>query len=778
MKRMISMKRLLFIVSILILPTGLTALPEEISAGEILINEIMANPVGSTVFPATEYVEIYNVSGDTVSLNGLSFIYGSNKPVTLPDSLLPPDGYAVLFRSESEIHVDNGGIAIPLASFPSSLANEGKTLQLVNSAGVVIDFVDYSKAKPVRSWERDNSGNWYLSNDPRGGTPGAANSPKDPPPVIPEPDTSQPGDVLINEIMANPVGLTAFPETEYVEIYNVSGNTVSLEGWSFVYDGKPITLPDRLLPPDGYAVLFRSGYEIHIDNGGIAIPVATFPDVLSDEGETVKLVNSVGLTIDSVVYDTAKDAQSWERDSFDNWYLSTDPRGGTPGAVNSLKDPPPVIPEPDVSQSGDVLINEIMADTVGLTAFPKTEYVEIYNTSSDTVSLDGWSFVYDGKPVTLPDSLLPPDGYAVLFRSGREIHVEIGGIAIPLATFPFNLANTGKTVKLVNSAGLTVDTTDYAAAKPAQSWERDSIGNWYLSTDPRGGTPGAVNSLKDPPPVIPEPDTSQPGDVLINEIMANPVGLTAFPETEYVEIYNASGNLISLKGWSFVYDGRAVALPDSLLPDGAYAVLFRSGREIHVDTGGIAIPVATFPAALANDGKTLQLVNSAGIVIDSANYVTAKAAQSWERDSAGNWYLSNDSRGGTPGAVNSPKDIPVTPIPDVSQPGDVLINEIMANPVGLTAFPETEYVEIHNASGNLISLKGWSFVYDGRAVALPDSLLPDGAYAVLFRSGREILVDNGGIAIPVATFPAALANDGKTLQLLNSAGIVIDSANY
>ncbi|MDR1454614.1 MAG: lamin tail domain-containing protein, partial [Tannerella sp.] len=256
------MKRLLFIISILILPTGLTALPKEISAGDILINEIMANPAGLIALPETEYIELYNTSEDTVSLDGWSFVY-DGRPTALPDSLLPPDGYAVLFRGGREIHVDDGGVAIPTATFPAALANDGKSLQLVNSAGMVIYSVDYAAALAARSWERDEAGNWYLSCDPRGGTPGSANSPKDP---------SQPGDVLISEIMANPVGLTAFPETEYVEIYNASGSPVSLKGWSFVYDGRPTALPDSLLPPDSYAVLFRGGREIYMDDGGIAIP--------------------------------------------------------------------------------------------------------------------------------------------------------------------------------------------------------------------------------------------------------------------------------------------------------------------------------------------------------------------------------------------------------------------------------------------------------------------------------------------------------------------------
>ena len=65
-----------------------------------------------------------------------------------------------------------------------------------------------------------------------------------------------------------------------------------------------------------------------------------------------------------------------------------------------------------------------------------------------------------------------------------------------------------------------------------------------------------------------ESDISKPGDILITEIMANPVGLTELPETEYVEIYNTTGAEISLSGWFFVYESSEIALPDAVLQIG------------------------------------------------------------------------------------------------------------------------------------------------------------------------------------------------------------------
>jgi len=782
------MKRSVLIYGILMFSLGLSAQTEETVSSAIVISEIMANPVGLTAFPETEYVEIYNASDTVVPLSGWMFVY-DNKSVALPDTALPVGAYAVLYRAGNSIFVESGGMDLPLAAFPAALANTGKVLKILNPESETVDSIAYPAAKPAISYERNADGELYLSTDARGGTPGGTNSPETPPAPPETPDSSKVGDVIITEIMANPTGLTAFPETEYVEIYNASDTAVSLSGWTFVYDNKSVALPDTALPVGTYAVLYRAGNSIFVESGGIDLPLATFPAALANTGKTLQLLNSKGAIIDSIAYPAAKPAISYERNADGDLYLSTDARGGTPGAVNSPETPPAPPEKLDPSKAGDVLITEIMANPVGLTAYPETEYVEIYNASDSAVSLSGWTFVYDNKSVALPDTTLPIGAYAVLYRVGNSIFVESGGIDLPLAAFPAALANTGKTLQILNSKGAIIDSIAYPAAKPAISYERNADGDLYLSTDARGGTPGTVNSPETPPTPPEKPDPSKAGDVLITEVMANPVGLTAFPETEYVEIHNVSGSAIEMSGWTFVYDGKAVALPETTLPANAYAVIYRAGRSIFIGVGGIDMPVATFPSALANTGKTLQIVNSKGIVIDEVEYASAKAAISYERNADGDLYLSSDPRGGTPGTVNSPEvtsspdnqkpDEPsVNPVPDNSGFGDVIISEIMANPVGLTELPETEYIEIYNVTDRELTLNSWSFIYDNRTIALPTIVLPAGSYAVLYREGREISVGSDGLAVAVATFPSALANTGKMLQIVNSAGIVIDSIAY
>lgn len=776
------MKRL-FIPLIFFMPVLLSA-QEIYDYGDVIINEIMADPSGLTELPETEYVEIYNTTNHAISLNKWTFTYvineSSNTVSALPDTILPPNGYAVLFLSGRDIQIDNNGITLPLDDFRSNLANTGKHLQLKDSSGIIIDSVTYAKAKPARSWEYDINDNiWYLSTDQRGGTPGSMNSPGTLPPP---PDLSEPGDVIINEVMANQAGLTLLPETEYVEIYNTLDSAIALHNWKFIYNEKAYTIPDTVLKAKQYAILFKTDKNIHVDPTGIALGITSFP-VLANNGKTISIKNSIDIEIDMITYDVASKAQSWERAIDHTWYLSTDIRGGTPGSINSPNTvPPPVVDPGDPSKPGDIIINEIMANPVGLTELPETEYIEIYNTLDSTVSLYGWKFIYDNKEYILPDTILHAGQYAVLFRSGYDIQINPAGIALSMDKFPV-LANNGKNIGLKNKAEILIDHITYTKAEPARSWERDADNDWYLSTNYKGGTPGSVNSLKETPkpPVTNPSDKSKAGDILINEIMANPAGLTELPETEYIELYNTSDAAISLKNWTFVYDDKEITLPDTLIDEKSYAVLFRAGKNVYVENTGKAMPVDHFPANLANTGKRLQIKNSHHILIDSISYAPAKAARSWERDSVGNWYLSNHLKGGTPGAVNSGKGLPPPPTgnsSDHSKPGDIVFNEIMANPTGLTLLPETEYIELYNTSDTAISLKSWSFIYDNRIIELPDTTITANTYLVLFREGREIYIDKNGWSLPLANFPANLANTGKPLQVRNAHHTLIDSICY
>ena len=782
-------------------------MPAPAHPGDMVINEVMASPKGAKGLPETDYVELYNTTDHTISLRGWSFIYDGTV-IRLPDVPLAANRYAVLYRKGKSLPLDKKVLGLGFSNFPPNMSDEGKQLTLKDSSGTVIHSYTYPKAKAGRSIERGEGDKWHLSSDPRGGTPGEENSvapsvptpkPDDPatpsePPSSPS-DTVRSGDMVINEVMASPKGAKGLPETDYVELYNTTSHTISLKGWSFIYDGTVIRLPDVPLAANRYAVLYRKGKSLSLNKKALGLGFSNFPLNMSDEGKQLTLKDSSGTVIHSYTYPKAKAGRSIERGEGDKWHLSTDPRGGTPGEENSVApsvptpkpdDPatppdtpsePPLVPS-DTVKSGDIVINEVMASPKGTKGLPETDYVELYNTTDHTISLKGWSFIYDGTVIRLPDVPLAANRYAVLYRKGKSLPLGKKVLGLGFSNFPLNMSDEGKQLTLKDPSGTVIHSYTYPKAKAGRSIERGEGDKWHLSTDPRGGTPGEENSEGAPDkPDEPEKPKASPGDVLINEVMADPRGLTKLPTTEYVELHNTTDHEIDLEGWTFVYDKTSIPLPEAELSAGGYAVLYKAGREISVADGAAEVALKRFPANMVNAGKPLALKDPSGTVIHSYTYPKAKAGRSIERGEGDKWHLSSDPRGGTPGEENS-ESTPDEPEKPKASLGDVLINEVMADPRGLTKLPATEYVELHNTTDHEIDLEGWAFVYDKTIIPLPDAELPAGGYAVLYKAGREISVADGAAEVAVKRFPANMVNAGKPLALKDPSGTVIHSYTY
>lgn len=510
--------------------------------------------------------------------------------------------------------------------------------------------------------------------------------------------------ICINEIMADPNGLTAFPKTEYVELHNRTDAPIQLEGWVFLYgDNKETPLASLSLPAYGYVVLYGARHEISIDSQGLGMPLEDFPRNLANAGKTLSLRNPSGEWVDRITYEKATPGVSWER-SGENLYLSKDERGGTPGSINSHSEEKPSDPEepkdpdepelPDTSSFpvGSVRINEVMADPKGQISFPETEYVELYNTTDKPIELKGWSFLYGDKQTALTALLLDAGGYAVLYRSGREVRIDGSGQGMPLDKFPSALANTGKELVLLDPSGKEIDRIAYEKAKAGIAWERAEAG-FYLSTDQRGGTPGSANSSPDVEPEDPDrPETpDQPDDlpnriVLPHEIVFNELLPNPYPEgSEYIELYNRSDQALPLAGLSIATrksDGRLgthypLSSITSLLEPQAYALLTKSKEgvsDFYLISSPDALHELKLPV-LANTSATLVLFRAEDeVVIDEIRYSSKWHAPS-VKDEKGvalerihpdgdtqdeaNWTSASATAGyGTPGYRNSQEGKP------------------------------------------------------------------------------------------------------------------------
>ncbi|MDF1572700.1 MAG: lamin tail domain-containing protein [Bacteroidales bacterium] len=157
------------------------------------------------------------------------------------------------------------------------------------------------------------------------------------------------------------------------------------------------------------------------------------------------------------------------------------------------------------------------------------------------------------------------------------------------------------------------------------------------------------------------------GDVVINEIMTDPDPAVYLPHCEFLELYNRYVAPIDLNAWQLEVNGRAYELLGTSLQPGGFVVLTHTG--CHGMYGSVAQQSAlTSATALVNGGASIRLLDQYGRLIhcldyeEMKRYGEAKTEGGWSLERADpdnlcggaeNWYISADTKGGTPGEVNS-----------------------------------------------------------------------------------------------------------------------------
>ncbi|RKX25153.1 MAG: hypothetical protein DRP45_06600 [Candidatus Zixiibacteriota bacterium] len=148
--------------------------------------------------------------------------------------------------------------------------------------------------------------------------------------------------IVISEFLANPSGAL---DAEWVELKNISGEAINLEGWQIGDSealGTIVSVP-LMFQPAAYLVLTDSliAFEdFYVDFDGVLIEPPTWP-TLNNTGDVVRLVDPFGLEIDRFSYDSGfDDNHTWGRgeseDRQDDWGRSEEP-GGSPGESNTVR---------------------------------------------------------------------------------------------------------------------------------------------------------------------------------------------------------------------------------------------------------------------------------------------------------------------------------------------------------------------------------------------------------------------------------------------------------
>ena len=179
-----------------------------------------------------------------------------------------------------------------------------------------------------------------------------------------QPQTPNRFAIVIDEILADPTPVVGLPNTEFIELKNVSDQPINLKHWK-ISDGSGSTIIsiDYLLRPDSFVVICSAPAASYFAQSVPVIGVSNFPSLNNDE-DLISLYSPSGKCIHAVPYNASwfnnaiKSEGGWTLEMIDtrnpcsgenNWKASIDHNGGSPGRKNSVdaqnpdKDPPAFI---------------------------------------------------------------------------------------------------------------------------------------------------------------------------------------------------------------------------------------------------------------------------------------------------------------------------------------------------------------------------------------------------------------------------------------------------
>lgn len=318
--------------------------------------------------------------------------------------------------------------------------------------------------------------------------------------------SSDPFDIVINELMVRPSPQIGLPDAEYIELFNRSANPVNLQNWTIKTGTRSKILPGHVMMPESYLIVTHEKNTDLLSTFGNVAGLPGF-SVLAMGGQTVVLKDDKDNVISAVSYSdkwygsSLKASGGWSLEQIDpfnpcggsgNWSASESSTGGTPGAPNSIRrnnpdKEPPALVRASLQQAGLVRLH----------------FSEPMHPQS------GWS----------------PGDYAA------------AGYGPPLSAMPAD--PLFEEVDLLFPQ-LFEEGTDYTLVIKGNLY--DCAGNFL-----DGNTSEVLFKI---------PESPKTGDIIINEILFNP-----FPGgANFVELINISGSVFDLK--QVILAGMTEGVPD------------------------------------------------------------------------------------------------------------------------------------------------------------------------------------------------------------------------
>ncbi len=301
---------------------------------DIVFNEVMADPLPSVGLPEYEYLELFNNTPFDIDLSHWRLIIDDDI-IEIPAGEIEAFGFVLFTDDAAKDELKGYGKTMAILPSATSLANDGRILQLRDHAGSLIHWISYNKQwysndyKSQGGWALEQIDpenpcgatlNWTDSESRDGGTPGSANS---------------------------------------VKANNIDNTGPVIERIAYLSDSSIKIFFDECL--DSISISNRYYYKADHQTG---YPVRVIPESPFNRSAVL-------------VFDHTFHQKTIYTITFSN--KLTDCLGNKLEGNNSSR-----FAIPEEADSTDVVINEVLFDP----AFDGVDFVEIYNRSDKTIDLE------------------------------------------------------------------------------------------------------------------------------------------------------------------------------------------------------------------------------------------------------------------------------------------------------------------------------------------------------------------------------------------------------
>jgi hypothetical protein len=437
---------------------------------------------------------------------------------------------------------------------------------------------------------------------------------------------TQPYDIIINEIMANPTPVVGLPAQEYIELYNRTNIPISLNNWKLRFGSTLRTISNVTIQGNGYLIICGTEATNDLNNYGQAHGVGTI--TITNGGQTItlsddldRLVHTVSFT-DSWYQDNSKSGGGWSLEMIDpdnpcaginNWRASISSLGGTPGTQNSVKGNNPDLTAPQL-----IRVSIIDNQQIRVWFSESVDSVSLVNTNAYSLS-HGLTVLGTPTPV---------------WPNYNSVDIQLSQVMQETVIYTLTISEpiydcSGNVIEIPSSV-------KFALSQPME-----------------------------------------PGDLIINEILSNPpTGLN-----EFVEIYNRSPKILDLrdvnlanidKNTGEVASIQTISEEGFLIFPEEHIVLSRNIQGIkdyyYCPYPNNFLQMSSFPA-YNNDEGNVVLIHVNSTIIDRVDYNVSMhfpllqntkgvslERLNYERPSndSTNWLSASETAGfATPGYVNS-----------------------------------------------------------------------------------------------------------------------------